>query len=60
MSSNELNEIDQYPDEINIKDLTFALIAQKKFIFIFTALFACSSILFSLSQYLKIGPLLRS
>ena len=49
MSSNELNEIDQYPDEINIKDLTFALIAQKKFIFIFTALFACSSIYFSLT-----------
>ena len=44
-----LNEIDNYPDEINIKDLIFALAAQKKFIALFTAFFAFSSIFFALS-----------
>ena len=59
MSSNELNEIDQYPDEINIKDLTFALIPRRN-LSLFSRHFLHVARFISLSQYLKIGPLLRS
>lgn len=49
MSVNENNHINQYPDEINLKEILFTLVENKKIIFMVTGLFTLGAIIFSLS-----------